>query len=322
MMRVAMIGTGGISRVHLDYLRGRDDVEIAALCDVDEGHLAEKQKSYGGKGFNDFNAMLDEITPDAVWLCTPPDVRREPLLACADRGVPVLCEKPVGRTAEKAESLAGELKERSARVQVGYCFRSMPSVKRLKEELQKDRVHAFQSLYLCGVGLGTALRTWYFQKELSGGFLIDQATHNLDLLRFFFGEVESIAGLAANPVKAKQPGYTIEETYAISMIFEKGLTGTHTHSIVGDGWRNEIVISGEEAFYRINLNHGIVTVERGAETWNYRQERRGIHDWQNITFLDMVASGDWSRNPSPFDDAARSLKLLLDCDQSLPAPAK
>ena len=321
MTRVAMIGTGGISRVHLDFLKSRDDIEIAALCDVDEGNLAQRQEVYGGKGFTDFNTMLDEESPDAVWLCTPPDVRRAPLIACADRGIPVLCEKPVGRVADEALSLAADLQERKAKIQVGYCFRSMPSSIRLKEELQKDRVHAFQSLYLCNVGLGTALRTWYFDKALSGGFLIDQATHNLDLLRFLFGEVESIAGLAANPVKAKQPGYTIEETYAISLIFEKGLTGTHTHSIVGDGWRNEIVISGEEAFYRINLNHGIVTVDRGAETMSFRQDSRGIHDWQNIAFLERVSSGDWSGNPSPFDDAARSLKLLLDCDKSLPAPA-
>ena len=319
MVRAAMIGTGGISKVHLEFLKSQEDVEISALCDVDEKNLRAKIDEYGGKAFADYNMMLDETSPDAVWVCTPPEVRSGPLLACAERNIPVFCEKPVGRDETKAEELGNELHSQGAKIQVGYCFRSMPSVQRLKQELERDKPHAFQSIYLCGVSLSRSLRAWYYDKDLSGGPLIDQATHNFDLLRFIFGEVQSVTGLAFNPVQKKQPGYTIDETISVSMTFERGLVGSHTHSWVGDGWRNEINISGEKAFYRINLNRGKLSIEEGAESHGFDQESRRIHDWQNIVFLEQVSTGVWRNNPSEFQDAVKSLKLTLACDRAIAA---
>lgn len=53
----------------------------------------KRQGEFGGEAFADFHEMLDRCAPDAVWLCTPPAIRREPLLACADRKIPVFCEE-------------------------------------------------------------------------------------------------------------------------------------------------------------------------------------------------------------------------------------
>jgi predicted dehydrogenase len=92
MIRVACIGTGGISATHLRYLASRADVTIAALCDIDEENLAGRCKEFGGQPFSDFRVMLDKVPLDAVWVCTPQQVRREPLLACAQHRLPVFCE--------------------------------------------------------------------------------------------------------------------------------------------------------------------------------------------------------------------------------------
>ena len=86
MIRVGFIGVGNISRSHLRYLSTRDDVSISALCDTDESILAERTAQYGGTGYRDFHRMLDRSDLDAVWLCTPTRVRRDPLTACAKRG--------------------------------------------------------------------------------------------------------------------------------------------------------------------------------------------------------------------------------------------
>ena len=317
MLKVGFIGTGGISGVHLRYLKKRKDVDIVALCDINPENLQRRQHEFGGAGFADFHAMLDAVDLDAVWLCTPPQVRREPLLACAERGLPVFCEKPVERDLRKAETIAAELEDRSAHVQVGYVFRTMPIVQRLREAMADDSIHLVQSLYACGVSLSRGLASWFYDKARSGGALVDQATHNLDLLRSLMGEVRIVTGLAANPVEAKHDGYTIDEVLSVSFAFENGAVGGHVHTWVGDAWRNEILLCGEKRLYRINLGAGILTIEQGDETTTVRQNQGLMYEHENRVFLDMVTSDDWSGNPSDYADGVKSLKLTLDCDAAL-----
>jgi predicted dehydrogenase len=315
-IRAAVIGTGGISGAHLNFLKSRKDAEIVALCDVNAENLERRQKEYGGQAFADFEQMLDETKPDAVWLCTPPQVRREPILACARRRIPVFCEKPVGRDAAYTARVAAEFRRARAIVQVGYVFRSIPAVKRLRELMADDQVYAVQSFYGCSMSVARSSRAWFYVKELSGGALIDQATHNLDLLRCLFGEVKDVRGLSANPRQRKTPGYTIEEVIGVTLRFANGMIGSHLHTWLGDRWRNEIFISGVKRGYRLNLNQGVITVEEGAETRAIQQPAGPIHNYQNELFLDMVRSGDWSANPSAFDDALKSLRLTLACDEA------
>ena len=320
MIRAGFIGTGSISGVHLRCLKGRDDVEIVALCDIKEENLKRRQTEYGGQGFSDFNEMLDAVELDAVWICTPQQVRREPLLACADRGIPVFCEKPVERTVDQAEDILKELQDRKARVQVGYVFRSMATVAHLKEAMSDDRIHVVQSIYICGVGLTRNLPSWFYDKEKSGGPMVDQATHNLDLMRYLFGEVAEVRGLASNPVEAKGKGYTIDEAFSLSLVFEDGTVGSHAHSWVGDGWHNLLVLSGEKRLYRLDLGKGVVEVMEANRKRIFSRD----NDWrmfrpENRRFLEMVTSGDWSGNPSDYADALKTLRLTLRCDAAISA---
>jgi predicted dehydrogenase len=317
MIRAGCIGTGGICAVHLSYLKSRDDVEIAALCDINETNLSRRQKEFGGKAYTDFREMLAAEKLDAVWLCTPPQVRREPLIACAERGLPVLCEKPVERDPDAAFAIAEELQKLNARVQIGYVFRSIPIVARLRKAMADDKAHLVQSLYGCGVSLSRSLPAWFYRKELSGGALVDQATHNLDLLRSLLGEVVSVRGVAANPVEAKKEGYTVDEVLALSFVFENGTVGGHVHTWVGDRWRNEMTLVGQKRTYRLNLGSSVLTVEEGPETTTFADNQGSMYEHQNRVFLEMVKSGDWSANPCDYADGAKTLRLTTDCDLAM-----
>ncbi|MCE9613808.1 MAG: Gfo/Idh/MocA family oxidoreductase [Lentisphaerae bacterium] len=315
-LRVALIGTGNISGAHLGYLKTRADVEIAGLCDIRPEVLEKKRAAFGGEGFADYREMLDRVKPDAVWLCTPPQVRVEPLRACAERGVPVFCEKPVERDPEPAAHIASELRQRQAHVQIGYVFRSMPIVQRLRAAMADDRVRLLQSFYACDASLSMGLPKWFYDKTRSGGALVDQATHNLDLLRSLMGEVATIRGVASNPVHPKKDAYTIDETIALAFTFANGSIGSHTHSWVADTWRNEILLSGEKRLYRLDLARGTLTTEEGDEVRTFRQNQAQMFFHENAAFLDMVRSGDWSKNPCDFNDGLATLRLTLACDDA------
>ena len=316
-MKIGVIGTGGISWVHLGVLDKRPDVEITGLCDLKEEAAREKQEKFGGEIFLDFNEMLEKTELDAVWLCTPPQVRREPLIACAERGIPVLCEKPVERDAEEARSIAAELEKLNANVQVGYVFRSMQVINRLREAMADDRIHLIQSMYCCNMSIARKMPDWFFNKELSGGALIDQATHNLDLLRSLFGEVTEVSGFACNPFTEKSGEYTIDEAISLSMVFANGITASHVHTWVGDTWRNELVFSGEKRMYRVNLNAGTLIVEDGKEAPEFKQDGKSIFEYEIDTFITQVKTGNWENNPSSYADALKTLELTLACDRSI-----
>lgn len=335
MIRAGFIGTGGISPVHLKYAQSRRDVKIVALCDMNREQALKRQKEFGGDLFTDFNEMLDRVKLDAVWICTPPWVRRAPLLACADKGIPVFCEKPVERSEARGRQIADALRKRKAKVQVGYVFRSMPVVQVLRRIIRDDRIHLIHSFYACNVSLKMSLPKWFYDKDKSGGILIDQATHNLDLLRGLFGEVDEVRGTAKNPVHKKKAGYTIDETLGLILTFRSGVIAVHTHSWVGDRWRNEITLSGEKNFYRLNLNTGALTADQplaadgglssgkgrkkkpAGVPLQYQQGTRSIYEYQNEVFLKQIVSGDWSNNPSDYSDGLKSLHLTLVCDRAL-----
>ncbi len=333
MIKAAFIGTGGIVGVHLRYAASRKDIKIAALCDINRAHAERWQKEFGGEIFVDYEEMLDKIKPDAVWICTPSTVRKCPLLACAGRKIPIFCEKPAERSVKKAEEIAKALKKLSAKVQVGYVFRPMPVITKFKQAMKDDKVHILQSMYCCNISLTLGMQKWFYDKAMSGGALVDQATHNLDLLRYLFGEVQEIRAFAENPVHKKKKGYTIDETISLTLNFESGMLATHIHTWVGDTWRNEIVMSGEKRLYRLLPAQGKLAVEQTAQvikgqdkdksaskkdgSFQFDQGVRSIYEYENDVFIKQIKTGDWSNNPSDYEDAVKTLKLTIACDTAV-----
>ncbi len=329
-MKAAFIGTGGIVGVHLRYLASQKGIKIAGLCDIKRENAEKWQKQFGGEVFTDYNEMLDKIKPDVVWICTPSTVRKEPLLACAERKIPVFCEKPAERSLKKAEEISKALKKLNAKVQVGYVFRAMPVITKLKQTMKDDKIHILHSMYCCNMSLTMGFAPWFYDKEKSGGALVDQATHNFDLLRYLFGEVKEVHAFAENPVHKKKKGYTIDETISLTLKFKNGILASHVHTWVGDTWRNEIVMSGEKRLYRLFPSMGKLSVEateqviKGQDkvkskekkdaSFQFDQGVRSIYEYENEIFIKQVKSGDWSKNPSDYEDAVKTLRLTVACD--------
>ena len=132
-----------------------------------------------------------------------------------------------------------------------------------------------------------------------------------------FGEVVEVAGLASNPRLKKEPGYTIDETIGVTFIFESGMLGTHTHTWVGDAWRNELNFSGEKRHYRVDMWEGTITVLEGNERRIIKTSEKGMYSYENELFLDMVKSGDWSGNICTYGDGLKTLEMTLAANESV-----
>lgn len=184
--RIALIGVGGIATAHLGAADQLGDVIVAAA--VDSSPQALEKLAGKTETFSSVGAMLDaDVKLDGAVVCTPPQARADVLKPLFDRNIPVLCEKPLARTADEARKLAEAGNDRSA---VGYCHRFTPAILEMKRRLAAGELgkpvrfeNTFASWH------PTMKDRWMSDEPVSGGgSFIDTGCHSLDLFRFLLGD--------------------------------------------------------------------------------------------------------------------------------------
>src|SRR5438067_19447 len=118
-LRVAVVGAGWIAADHVAELERRDDVDVVAVCDLDRAR-AEALAPAGATVYERFDELLDVERLDALWVCTPPLVHREPTLAALERGIHVYLEKPIARTPDDAAAIVAAAEASEAVCAIGY----------------------------------------------------------------------------------------------------------------------------------------------------------------------------------------------------------
>ena len=138
-VRVAMIGAGSMAnRVHYPSLASFDDVEIAAICDINTERLNGTAGRYGvERRYTDYRRMVEEVAPDAVYGIGPPHIMYDIWMWCLEQGLNLYIEKPMGVTIHQARSLAYLAGEKGCITQVSFQRRSCPMVVKLREECLK-----------------------------------------------------------------------------------------------------------------------------------------------------------------------------------------
>src|SRR2546421_1252789 len=119
VVRVALIGSGGISAAHGNgFLKHRDKIKCVALCDVSQENLKKRSEQLadvggGGMQFSDWNVMLKEIggEVDAVDICLPHHLHAPAILDAAAAGKHIICEKPMCMNVGEADRIADAVKK-------------------------------------------------------------------------------------------------------------------------------------------------------------------------------------------------------------------
>ena len=186
--RIAGVDCVGIADVDLPRAEAALSARLAGPC----------AKAWAGaKAFDDWRAMIARVRPDAVVVGLPPDAHghtdppRDVEITIAQTGAAMLVEKPLG-IADPAtvEKVAGSLRQAGAIVSVGYMFRYAAAVAKMREIISAapGGPRVFMGRYNCAYS-DIASPDWW-DAARSGGPIIEQATHFLDLARYLCGEVE------------------------------------------------------------------------------------------------------------------------------------
>jgi virulence factor len=189
-VRVAMIGAGGMANsVHYPSLASFDDVEIAAVCDLDPKRLNSTADKYGIEGrYSDYRRMVEEKSPDAVYAIGQPHLMYDIWMWCLGHGLNLYIEKPLGITIHQARALTYMAQKNGCVTQVSFQRRTCPMVVMLRDECLKRGpiVHAVCTFYKCSPQPYLEARD----------HMMDDSVHSIDTLRWMCGgevvEIESV----------------------------------------------------------------------------------------------------------------------------------
>mgnify|MGYP001490089654 FL=1 len=134
-VRVAMVGAGRMANsVHYPSLNSFDDVEIAAICDLNEERLNETATKYEVRGrYTDYRKMVEEVDPAGIYVIGQPHYMYDIWVWCLQQRLNLYIEKPMGLTWHQAQMLAFLAEEKGVITQVSHQRRSSPLLKKMRE---------------------------------------------------------------------------------------------------------------------------------------------------------------------------------------------
>jgi len=190
-IRVGIIGCGGIARsTHAPYYKKISDVEIVACADVDADaarSMAEEFKI--PKYYVDYNEMLEKEEVDAVSVCTPNMLHKDPAIAAMKKGAHVLTEKPMAGSLRDAREMYEESRKTGRILIVGFQTRFRPDLNILRSIV--DNGELGEVYYSRAVALrrwGIPPKSTFISRRLSGaGPLFDIGCYAVDFAMYVTG---------------------------------------------------------------------------------------------------------------------------------------
>lgn len=302
VLRLAVIGLGGLGRVQSQVSRNLEGVELVAGADIAAEGRNRFESEFGCPAYEDYRMMIEDHDLDAVTVMTPHTLHFEQTRACLEAGLHVHLEKPMVTTTADALELIEAAHDRRLVLQIGYQRHFHPAyreIKRLVEDGRLGDVH-MAACYLAQDWIDVQAGTWRTDPELSGGGqLIDSGSHLLDVLLWATdAEPRTVAAVI------DQWDQTVDVNSALSVLLD-GPDGQVTASIgvSGDGdvfeehlsiWGTEGRLAYEDGRLRVTEDGREYVTEVEEPTYvELTEEKLGA-------FAEAVAEGTESPIPGEF----------------------
>ncbi len=296
-LRAAVIGLGGISAAHLGGWAKAEGVDVIAGADVNEEAVKSAVDTHGLAGYTDWERMLDEEKPDLVSVCTPPFLHREMASAALERGIHVMCEKPMAGTIEDAEALADVAASADALLMIAFCHRFHGPAMKMKELLDSGILGVplfFRGTFPGGKDMSTNHRGVLAQA--GGGALMDNGSHALDLYTYLMGPIANVSCRAGTRVQEI-------ETDDVALVIFEGENGCYGEVLVGyampkgfDEWR----VAGSEGVVEIvdYMAGPVRSWDAATDEWTEHECDTSLSrfDRQFAHFIECIASGQQPRS--------------------------
>ena len=303
-IKIGFIGSGGNANGHMNRLSEMEGANIVSICDIVAEKAQNAAEKHNADPYTEYREMLERDDLDAIYLSLPVFVHGQPELDVIERGLPFFVEKPVAINIDIAREVEAAVTKADLITCVGYQLRYLGSTRIAESILKDSTINMVIGKYWCGSGIGSP-DGWLRQMNKSGGQLVEQATHTIDMMRNLAGEVDSVYAMQANrTLKA----IDCPDSNSVSLQFSSGAIGSLTAAwAYAGGWENtnvlDILYDGE----LLNWSPGRVSVKEDGNWVDKNEPGPTIDD----VFVNAVRSGDKSEILSPYTDAVKSLEISL-----------
>jgi predicted dehydrogenase len=264
-MRIGLIGLGRAGGVHFDAWQLVDGSDVIAVCDPSP--VARKRaRDLGIRTYTNPDVMLESDTLDAVVIAAPPADHTELAIKCLERGLHVLCEKPLALTTWDAMKMLQTAHRRRRTLLLATKFRHVPELAQARELIAAGKIGdpvAFEVSFCSPVDMS---RRWNAQRSRAGGgVIIDNGCHAFDIVSFLFG---TVTWVQANLHKSQQR-LTVEDSASIQVRATDGVIGR-----IDVSWS---LSTGRDSYVTIYGSKG--TIEVG---WRITRIKIGTADWETF----------------------------------------
>lgn len=317
-LKIGMISFAhGHAFSYLSSLLSIPEVEIIGIADPDHGRVADVVHKHGIAYYEDYRALLEKPL-DAVVICSENVYHAEITIAAANKGVHVLCEKPLGIGMDEMNAMIEACRSHNVQLMTAFPCRYLAAVTQAKNAV--DRGDIGEIVAIKGTNRGTAPSGWFVDRELSGGgALLDHTVHVMDLMRWITGsDPEEVYAYAATLFDET---LGVDDAGMIHVTFENG-----TFGVVDTSWsRKSPFPTWGDVTLEIIGTKGVISVdalgqinelysqENGIGQWNYWGDNMDLYLVR--AFVQAIRQGE--RVPISGEDGLRSAAVALAGYQSL-----
>jgi predicted dehydrogenase len=221
-VRIAVVGAGLIGHRHVQHILEEPRCRLTAVVDPDP-QAKSLADNAGAAYYADTDAFLNETDAEGVIIATPNDTHTTIGVQCASSGLHLLVEKPIDSDPVAAARLVAAAKNAGVKVLVGHHRRFNPYIEAAKRIVDSGRMGVIAAVSV----LWTVLKPQsYFKvdwrRKPGGGPVLINLIHDIDNLRYLFGDVTRVYAETSNAIRQ----YPVEDTAAITIRFRSGVLGT------------------------------------------------------------------------------------------------
>ena len=209
MLKIGLVGVGGISGAHIPAWEAMEDAELVALCDV----RPERMKKYDDKRqYTDFEEMLAKEQLDILDICLPTYLHPDFAIKAMEKGIHVICEKPISLNREDVSRVYDAAHRNNVKFMVAQVVRFWPEYELIKTLFDTGKYGKLLSGYMSRLGAipKWSWDNWMKDEHRSGLVPFDLHIHDMDYMVYAFGKPQNTF-----PRRVKRP----EQDY-ISVIYD------------------------------------------------------------------------------------------------------
>jgi len=245
MIKIGIVGASFARDAYLPAIRHTEGAEAIALASARRESAQRAAEPYGiDHVYDDWRTMLDQHDFDLVCIATPTDTHAPIALAALERGAHVLCEKPMAMSAEEAHTMWREADRLGRLHMIDHELRFNPNRRAIADLIHGGEIGEVRHVSISNVTKGwsdPAARPagdWWSMKERGGGRLGANGSHQLDLIRWWFGPVKAVSGTVATVVRDRVDPKTGEAWEATADDF------VHFAAVAEHARHVDVVLSG------------------------------------------------------------------------------